>query len=63
MGPVHAVAAFGTITFVFGMGQIAGPALAGLLAEITGSFASSYLMAAGMAGLALALSLTLKPPR
>lgn len=63
MGPVHAVAAFGTITFVFGMGQIAGPALAGLLAETTGSFATSYLMAAGMAGLALALSLTLKPPR
>lgn len=63
MGPAHAVAAFGTITFVFGMGQIAGPALAGVLAEASGSFASSYLMAAALAGLALALSLALRPPR
>ncbi len=62
MGLHHAVAAFGTITFIFGIGQIAGPALAGILAESSGSFASSYLFAAGLASLALLLSLLLKPP-
>lgn len=63
MGPAHAVAAFGSITFVFGLGQIAGPALAGVLAQASGSFATSYLMAAGLAASALALSLALRPPR
>ena len=62
MGARHAVAGFGTITFIFGLGQIAGPALAGMIAESGGSFAPSYLMAAGMAGLALVLSLRLAPP-
>jgi len=62
MGPSHAVAAFGTITFIFGIGQIVGPALAGVLAESGRGFASSYLLAAGLATLALVLSLRLKPP-
>jgi len=63
MGPAHAVAGFGTITFIFGLGQIAGPALAGVLAQASGSFATSYLMAAAMAATAMTLSLALKPPR
>jgi len=61
MGARLAVTAFGTITFIFGLGQIAGPALAGVLAEASGSFAGSFLLAAGMAGAALLLSLLLKP--
>jgi MFS family permease len=61
MGPRHAVAGFGTITFIFGIGQIIGPALAGILAEAGGGFASSYLLAAALAGLALVLTLTSLP--
>jgi MFS family permease len=62
LGPEHVMAGFGTVTFVFGLGQIIGPAIAGALAEASGSFASSYLMAAAMAGIALLLSLALMPP-
>lgn len=64
MGPERAAAAFGLITFIFGFGQIAGPGLAGLMAEAQQSFAGSYLMAAAMNGVAILLTLCLKrPPR
>jgi len=65
MGPERAVAAFGTITFFFGLGQIAGPALAGALAEYLDSFSWSYLLAALLAGLAILLTARLhgKPQR
>lgn len=63
VGPANAVATLGTLTFIFGLGQIAGPGLAGMLAEATQSFASSYLMAAALAGLAVVLSLLLTQPR
>jgi len=63
LGPAQAVSGFGTITFVFGLGQVTGPALAGLLEQTSGSFASSYLMAAVAAATAGALSLALKAPR
>jgi MFS family permease len=63
LGPANAVAGFATITFVFALGQVIGPALAGLLAQASGTFASSYLMAAAMAATALVLSFALKPPR
>ncbi len=59
MGPQRAVAAFGTITFFFAIGQISGPGLAGILAEASGSFSGSYLMAAVLAGLAIVLTLLL----
>jgi MFS family permease len=63
VGAALAVSGFGTITFVFGLGQVTGPALAGMLAQASGNFATSYLMAAGMAATAMLLSLALKPPR
>lgn len=62
MGPAHAAAAFGYITFFFGIGQIAGPALAGMLAEASGSFSSSYFMAAGVVGAAMVLTALLRRP-
>lgn len=62
MGPAHSAAAFGYITFFFGVGQIAGPALAGILAESSGSFSSSYFMAAGVVALAILLTATLRKP-
>jgi MFS family permease len=62
VGPQHALGAFGFITFFFGMGQVAGPAVAGVLAERAHSFSSSFLMAAVVAGLAIALSQFLRRP-
>jgi len=62
-GPEKMASAFGFVTFIFGIGQIAGPAVAGMLAESQGSFAYSFLMAAVFAGFAIALSLFLKKPK
>ena len=59
-GPQNAAAAFGFITFIFGLGQMAGPVAAGALAEVSGRFASSFALAAGLAGLAAILSLRLR---
>lgn len=61
-GPQRAAAVFGFITFIFGLGQITGPAVAGLLAESTGSFSSSFYMAAIFAGLAILLTAFLRRP-
>jgi MFS family permease len=61
-GPEKMTTAFGLVTFIFGFGQIAGPAVAGMLAEIQGSFAQSFLMAAAFACLAIILSLFLRKP-
>ncbi len=59
LGPARAATAFGRITFLFGIGQICGPALAGVLAKASGGFGPSYLTAALAAGLAIALALAL----
>jgi MFS family permease len=56
VGADQALPAFGFITLFFGLGQIAGPAVAGFLAEGTGSFSSSFFMAAAFAGAAIAAS-------
>ena len=60
-GADNAAKALGFITLIFGLGQISGPAIAGILAEHSGSFSSSFYMAAAMAVAAIALSATLKP--
>jgi MFS family permease len=62
VGARNAAAAFGLITFIFGLGQITGPAIAGLLAEKSGSFAGSFYMAAAFAGAAILLTAFLKKP-
>jgi len=62
-GPERMTSAFGLVTFIFGIGQIAGPAVAGMLAEAQGSFAYSFVMAAVFAGFAIVLSFLLKKPK
>ena len=54
MGPQRAAMAFGTITLFFGVGQVVGPSVAGMLADASGSFSTSYMMAAAMAAVAIA---------
>lgn len=56
VGPERALSAFGLITFIFGLGQITGPSVAGMLAETSGSFASSFAMAAAFAAFAIVLA-------
>lgn len=55
-GQQRVAAIFGFVTFVFGIGQISGPYLAGLLAEATGSFSASFLLAFCLAVAAVVLS-------
>jgi MFS family permease len=62
-GPENAAKALGFITLIFGMGQISGPAIAGVLAQHSGSFSSSFYMAAALAGAAILLSAVLKKPQ
>lgn len=62
VGPAQAVKALGFITLFFGAGQIVGPAMAGFLADVTGSFSTGFWFCAGLTGLAAILSSFLKPP-
>jgi MFS family permease len=61
MGPSQAVKALGFITLFFGAGQIAGPAMAGFLADLTGSFSVGFWLCACLTALAVGLSFFLKP--
>jgi len=63
VGPDKALAAFGFITFIFGVGQITGPSIAGIFAERTGSFSSSFAMASAFAFAAILLTSFLRKPR
>jgi MFS family permease len=62
VGARRAAVAFGLITFIFGLGQIIGPAIAGVLAEKAGSFAGSFYMAAAFAAAAIVLAAFLRKP-
>ena len=62
MGPDQAVKALGFITLFFGAGQIVGPALAGFLADVTGSFSVGFWLCACLTALAVRLSYFLKSP-
>jgi len=60
VGSQNTVRAFGAITFIFGLGQILGPFLAGMLAETSGDFSAAFLLAAAMTGFAVFLSSRLR---
>ncbi|MHB9027500.1 MAG: MFS transporter [Candidatus Latescibacterota bacterium] len=49
LGPELAPAALGFITVFFGIGQAAGPSVAGAIADLTGSFHPAFLLAGGVA--------------
>jgi sugar phosphate permease len=63
VGGRMAPAALGFVTLFFGLGQAAGPSVAGALADATASFAPAFLLAAGVALLGGIGSLLLRPPR
>ena len=59
LGPRLAPAALGFITLFFGIGQAAGPSIAGAMADAAGSFHSAFLLAAAVALLGAVASLFL----
>ncbi len=61
-GPEKAVKALGFITLFLGAGQIAGPALAGFIADTTGTFRMAFGLCASLTGIAIVTSYFLKPP-
>jgi sugar phosphate permease len=63
LGPQLAPAALGFVTLFFGLGQAAGPSVAGSIADATGSFAPAFLAAAGVAFLGGVGSLLMRPSR
>ncbi|MGD9009760.1 MAG: MFS transporter [Desulfobacteraceae bacterium] len=60
-GPVQAVKAFGFITLFFGAGQIIGPSMAGLTADITGTFSMAFWLCALLTASAVVLTYFLRP--
>ena len=63
MGPSRAVRAFAFVTLFFGAGQVVGPAIAGYLADWTGSFSPAFGMCAVLTAIAVAMSWSLKKPQ
>jgi MFS family permease len=59
-GSRMASVAIGFVTLLFGVGQVAGPAIAGFMADRSGSFTSAYLLAAAVALTGAFGSLTLR---
>jgi MFS family permease len=62
LGKARAAAAFAIITFCFAIGQTLGPAVAGMVAESTGSFTPSYLASAALTVLAVIWAVSLPEP-
>jgi len=58
-GVVKVVAGFSLITFFFAGGQTIGPAVAGLIAQSSGSFSSALFLSAAITFVAAIFSLTL----
>ncbi len=61
VGPRLAPAGLGFVTLFFGVGQALGPGVAGYLADVTRSFANSFLLACAVSVLGAVLSLGLRP--
>ncbi len=61
-GPNQAVKAFGFITLFFGAGQITGPAVAGFLADISGTFNIAFGLCSLLTGVAVVMTYFLRSP-
>lgn len=61
-GTSKAAVSFSIITFFFAAGQTGGPALAGMLAESTGTFALSYLLSGVMTAFGAVIAMKLPRP-
>ena len=59
LGLPRAAAGFSIVTFFFSAGQTVGPGSAGLIAEATGTFTSSYLLCAALTAAAVLLTVLL----
>ncbi|SNB45627.1 YbfB/YjiJ family MFS transporter [Geobacter sp. DSM 9736] len=59
LGLARAASAFATVTLFFAFGQTIGPATAGIIARITGTFTTAYLIAAALTATGAVLALTL----
>lgn len=62
MGLSKAAAAFSIVTFFFAVGQTIGPGAAGVIAEASGSFTTSYLCSAVLTATALLFAFFLPSP-
>jgi MFS family permease len=63
LGKARAAAAFSIITFCFAIGQTLGPAVAGMVAESTGTFTPCYLASAVLTGFAVIWTRFLPEPQ
>ena len=54
--------ALSAITFFFALGQVLGPASAGILADTYGGFSTAYLVSAALTGLGLTIAALLRKP-
>ncbi|WP_328755300.1 MFS transporter [Geomonas propionica] len=63
LGLNRASSAFATITIFFGVGQVIGPAGAGIIAKASGAFTMPYLISGALTAVALVCALLLPPPR
>jgi MFS family permease len=61
LGTERMAGGFAFITFFLAAGQVAGPALAGVLADAQGSFQPAYTLSAALTALAVWLALRLPP--
>lgn len=59
LGVARAAAGFSLITFFFAGGQVCGPAIAGIVAEVFGGFAVPFLLSALITFVAMLFALTL----
>lgn len=62
LGKARAAAAFSIVTFCFAIGQTIGPALAGIVAESSGTFTGSYLASALLTAFAVIWAMFLPDP-